>query len=554
MKRLAITILAAVLSTTVAFAQGSSVSDIDIDVLLSGNGTALITERWDVDIHRGTEWYLVRDNLGSMRISDLSVSDETGRPYVYEGGWDIHRDLAGKAGRCGIVSKDNGCEICWGLGSYGVHTFTVRYTMTNAVQALEDCCCLHIQFVSPGISPYPEHAKVTLRSEEHGFNEDNTGIWAFGYKGQVQFEDGAIVAETQEPFRSDEYSMIVLARFGSSLFTPAVSVPKAFQDVLDTAFEGSSYEEYLENQKKEKIRLIIFVLLFSVIVVLAVLSAIRTKRKQNMRFFGVAKTKEIGYERDLPFNGDLLETRYVINRGRQSSLAGESCTASALILRMIDSGVLNVTKDSRGKVLIGFTEGADTASMPDSQKTFYDFLKEAAGEDGILKEKEFTKWSLANADRVDGWAKRLTPEAGRKLMQDGYLYGDTFTAEGQKHARRVIGFNRYLKEFTLLNERSTAEITLWRDYIIYAALYGIAAKVAKELRDIDPKMFEEMVGYDYPTIKNLIYLSNRMGVGMTTSVMDANHQTSGSVGGHGGFSSFGGGGGFGGGGFGGGAR
>lgn len=554
MKRLISTISAAVLSIAAVFAQSSSVYDIDIDVVLRTDGAALITERWDVDIHRGTEWYLVRDNLDGMQISGISVNDESGMSYYFEGEWNINRNLQEKAGRCGIVSKSNGCEICWGLGSYGKHVYTVRYTMANAVLAMDDYDCLHVQFVSPGINPYPQHAKVTIRKDGGAFDEGNTGIWAFGYRGTVNFEEGTIVAETDEPFRSDDYSMIVLARFDSSLFSPTLSAPGPFQDVLDTAFNGSSYEEFLQNEKKERIRFYLILALMCLVAVFAVLGAIAAKRRQNMRFFGVKKTSEIGYERDLPFDGDLLETRYVMLRGSSNSPLGEGGLASALILKMIKDGQLIVINDGKGKPQIGFKEGADTESMPESQRQFYNFLKEAAGDDGILKEREFSRWSAANVTEVNDWIHGLTPVAAGRLVEDKYLRGDTFTDEGKVHARRVIGFKKYLKDFTLLGERSTAEVALWRDYIIYAALFGIAAKVAKELRDIDPKAFEEMVGYDYNTMRNVIYISDNMGMRMTAAVSDANMQTSSSVGGHGGFSSFGGGGGFHGGGFGGGAR
>ena len=94
---------------------------------------------------------------------------------------------------------------------------------------------------------------------------------------------------------------------------------------------------------------------------------------------------------------------------------------------------------------------------------------------------------------------------------------------------------------------------LWHDYIVFASLYGIADKVAKELKDINPEAFETAVGMDYPTMNNVVYISNNMANSITSAVV-SHAQTSVSVGGGGGFSSFGGGGGFSGGGFGGGSR
>ena len=88
-----------------SFAQ-SQVDSVKIYVELQDDGSALIRERWVIDVSDNiTEWYLGRENLGTMQILDFKVSDESGRKYVYEGtGWDIHRSRSDKAGRCGIVT------------------------------------------------------------------------------------------------------------------------------------------------------------------------------------------------------------------------------------------------------------------------------------------------------------------------------------------------------------------------------------------------------------------------------------------------------------------
>ena len=102
----------------------SQVDSVRIDVELQDDGSAIIHERWVIDVAGDiTEWYLGKENLGRMEIRDFSVTDESGREYVSEGTrWDIHRSRESKAQRCGIVPKGDGCELCWGVGSSGKHT------------------------------------------------------------------------------------------------------------------------------------------------------------------------------------------------------------------------------------------------------------------------------------------------------------------------------------------------------------------------------------------------------------------------------------------------
>lgn len=526
--------------------------DVDISVALSDDGSALIREVWDLDISTGTEWYLVRSNLGDIRIKDLTVTDETGLAYINEGEWDVNRSMAQKAGRCGIVHKNDGCEICWGLGSYGHHVYTVNYTMTNAVKSMNDYDALHIQLVSPGIRPRIYHARVTVSADGKELNDDNTGIWAFGYEGTVDFKEGSIVAETDGPFITDEYSMIVLARFNKGLFHSASRIDADFQDKLDTAFNGSSYEEYLKEQKAAKVGEIILAVIAFLTIGLSVLAAKLAVRSRNKRMFGVASLKDIGYERDLPFDGNLLETRYVL--GKCNKITSESAIASAMILRMIKNGQLDLTYDEKGKTLISFATNANLDSLSGPEKELYAMMQEASGSDLILQNREFSRWSARHTSKVSAWVDSLPVAGQSKMIEDNYLEGRTYTAEGQKHARRTIGFKNFLKDFTILEERKSTEVALWHDYIVMAALFGIADKVAKELKDIDPKAFEEYVGLPYPVMRNVIYSTDNMGSAITAAKVRQQQQTASSVGGHGGFSSFGGGGGFSGGGFGGGAR
>ncbi|MBP5708560.1 MAG: DUF2207 domain-containing protein, partial [Bacteroidales bacterium] len=197
----------------------STIRDIDIVVDLYYDGSAKITERWDVSATSGTEWYLVKGNLGDIVISNLSVTDETGRKFINEGKWDIDRSISEKAGRCGIVSKGKDYnEICWGIGNYGDHVFTVTYSMSNFVKSMNDYDAFNFQFISDELSANPRHAKVTIRADED-FNYESTKIAGFGFYGDINIVDGDIVAESSQSFTS-ESSVIVLARFNKGIFEP----------------------------------------------------------------------------------------------------------------------------------------------------------------------------------------------------------------------------------------------------------------------------------------------------------------------------------------------
>ena len=107
-------------------------SNLDIRVVLSPNGDARITETRQMRIDsEGTECYIVIGNLSGSEVRDLTVTDETGTEYQNIGKWDIDRSRRQKQNRCGIVSKHDGYELCWGLGDSGDRTYIISYTVTR---------------------------------------------------------------------------------------------------------------------------------------------------------------------------------------------------------------------------------------------------------------------------------------------------------------------------------------------------------------------------------------------------------------------------------------
>ena len=168
-------------------AQGQAVRtirDVDTRVQLQKDGSAWVTQVWEAEAgHSGTEFYIPVGNLGSMTIGQFSVS-ENGVAYQSLGeDWDVDRSRSWKTGKCGIVPKHNGVELCWGLGESGWHTWTIRYRLSGLVQAYEDADAFNYMFVNKGMDPAPEHAKVTIvpAFDCPRWEVNSPRVWAFGF-------------------------------------------------------------------------------------------------------------------------------------------------------------------------------------------------------------------------------------------------------------------------------------------------------------------------------------------------------------------------------------
>jgi uncharacterized membrane protein YgcG len=544
------------------FAVDWDIHDINVNIRLYRDGSAIVNEIWNLTAGEGTEVYVPRTNLGDIEISDFSVSDETGEIYAFEQRWDTERSLARKAGRCGFNRIARGLELCWGLGSYGTHTYNIRYKMSNVVKSLNDYDMLHLQLVNDEMAAPPTHVKVTIEAQNAQLDTSWVRAWGFGFIGNTSFEDGKVVLESTEHFRY-ESSVIALLRFDKGVFEPESVQDKDFQTVLDSAFEGSDFADNRPQKTwKEKLRDLLLsfgtVLLMFFIFLLPffrMLNGDKLSRRQKRKILGGPADK-VAWYRDLPFRGDIYKTDYILDlleTKRQSN-----GLVSAMILRMIESGYLLVKKDEKGKVEISFDDTKDTSQLGQHELGLYDMMRQASGSDLILQDKEFSKWSqrTRSQDTIRLWANGINLDAKRALRLDNVVTGKKFSEQGKVEAQRVMGFKNFLNDFTLSSERESVEVGLWKDYLVYASLYGIADKVAKELKDIDPKVFEQVMAYDYTTFNDVVRMTNSLSRSLTNARY-APQAYSGPTGGYRGFgggTSFGGGGGFSGGGHGGGVR
>lgn len=559
MRRFALTFIAALAFASAVFAGDWDIHDISVNVRLYKDGSAVVKEIWDLTAESGTEVYVPRENLGGSEISGLSVMDEEGVPFKFEEDWDVDWSFKHKAGRCGFNRTSSGVELCWGLGSYGRHQYTVQYLMTDAVRSLNDYDYLHMQLVNDEMDFPPAHVKVSIEAVDSPLDTSWVRMWGFGYEGTTGFEDGKAVFESTEHFQYMS-SVIALLRFDKGVFGPGMSVEKDFQEVLDGALVGADFGTDAEpepfwKQILSALSSLLFFVLIPLFAIAKLANAGRLSRRQKRKILG-SDPEKVDWYRDIPYDGDIYMTDFVLNKfevKRQSN-----AIASAIILRLLQKGYLVARKDDKGRVEILFDQTKDPSGLGRHERGLYDMMKEASGSDIILQDKEFSRWSASNAHKaaVRSWADGIEKDARASIVASGDFAGLKFTPKGYEGCRRVFGFKNFLRDYTLVNIRESAEVGLWQDYMVYAALFGIADKVAKELKDINPQAFEEVVVYDYPMMNDVIRMTNNMARSITNAryVQPSTGTASSSWGGFGGHSSFGGGGGFYGGGHGGGVR
>ena len=542
---------------------------LDIRVVLSRNGDARITETRQMTIDsEGTECYIGIGTPDGSEVRDLTVSDESG--YVFEnvGAWDVDRSRSWKAGKCGIVNKHGGCELCWGLGDSGERTYITTYTYTNLVHAHSDYDAIRHVFLDEGVSPKPDEARLTIVAAPEfpdsvsgelcapAFNEDNCAIWGFRFGGEIAFtKDGTIESWNTEPFGRSG-AMYIMVRFNKGLFEPVVHENDTFEEKQNQAFEGSDYYNYDSGYGgggdafSDAMGLVgLFCTVFGFFI-LPIVGGIwyfvyvwRARKKVN---------KNLLWYRDIPLKGNLQAANDMLNAYKYFG-ADYNNLLSACILKLINMGAISIESrlGARGKTEQNFVihELPDTGDQPMLLRKVHNIFKLAAGSDTILEPKELKTFmrSTKNESITDSFISTLHTKTGISAYKDRL-----------DEVRQVYGLKKFLKEFTLLDERGVGEVKLWKDYMIYATLFGIADQVIADMKKINPEYFNmdqvaDQMANDMtlPMIRSTLLNSTSRAVANKAAREAQAHRVSG----RGGHTSWGGGGGgFSGGGFGGGVR
>lgn len=526
----------------------NNVSEIDIDVTVRDDGSAYVVQNWYGNFDEGTENY-IPISTEDISVSNFAVSDKYGA-YSFADDWNIEADFEDKARKCGINETADGIELCFGISEYGENRYAIEYVVKDFIKSYTDFDGTNFMFVNPDMSTFPTDGHINIVLENGvALNEDNSGIWAFGYDGTVEFQNGAVAATTEQKLTGSD-SMIVMLRLNKGIIFPETETGISFDEVKYRAFEGSDYDyEYEEAGVLETI--IGFVVLFGIVALIIVVIMFLMKRKKAIKKFYA----EAEYFRDVP-NGGKIEISYYLAQNFDVSNE-ESLIIGTLILSMINKGVLEPQVDEKINFLGKVKESVNLKLMkkPDTEaeSNLYNLLSISAGDDGILQEKELEKYSYKNPEEINKFIDYV-----KKIGENEFVSAGGFTNgagncikdlsdKGKSELAEIMGLKKYLEDFTLIAERDIKETIIWKDYMVYATLFGISEKVMKQLENVYPDKMPEIESYNRNVVIAASY--HRSMYRSSQKAMQARRTSGG-----GGRASIGGGGGFSGGGSGGGSR
>ena len=490
----------------------NNIYNIDINVNLQKDGSAVIDEVWVVRGSDGTEWYKVLNNLGNSEISNFKVLMDY-KELTYKDNWDINASLKEKALYYGINNTSQGIELCFGKYDYKKHTFILHYTLSNMVFNTSDSQVLYFKFIDKLSNV--NFIKYNLTISSYYEFPDDLDVWGYGYKGYAYVENGKIKMSNVEDEDMNNKYVVSLVKFPLGTFNTDNKFSKynSFQDVYNEARKGSFNYDY-DKDKSVSIIITLIISFFSVfIIIAAIINGIHSG-------YGYINNKKIDKKktpmfRDIPCNKDIYYANALISLNTGLFKYKESNILGAILLKWVrEDKIIFKKKDDKDTNIIDLTK--NPTFEYDLEKLLFDIMYEASG-DGILETKEFEKWCRRHYEKFLNVFNNITNDGVSKLKNEGHVYKRTNKAECKKKdvmddkiyvdSSRLYGLKLYLTEFSRMDTKEVMEVKLWDEYLMFAYLFGIADKVAKQFKNLYPEVMEQMenANIDYNT---LIFVNN----------------------------------------------
>ena len=528
----------------------NEIEGINKFIKVDNNGNAKIVEIWKVDMDKGTEIYLPYDNLEDSEFKNLTVTDDRGINYETVSNWNPKASFEEKKDKCGINQTEKGIELHWGISEYGKREYRITYDLTNFVVQGSDYQFTYM-CLQPKMSNLPIK-NLTIKIEGiDKFSTDNIEFWSYGNNGVINIEDGLIVFDSKGRLYAEDY-MTTLIKYKNKIFNTTSYDNRSFDQIKNIAMDGTKSIN-VKEVVSFALTFLVFLPLFIFIFKTITKSLTETKYIYKKPTGKIEKNiKKISYQREIPCDGDIKRICYILKL--VGMLKDESVLLGAYILQWKKKGFIEIYKNEEksNSVEIKFLtqsiktdddiekklwkimlEAAKTTSMADFEKQILRFAQKYIHDKQeiddviekdeksklILEANEFNKYCSVNYQEVLEIFYEFIESERNRLLKDSFIktdykrfkilfkkysiYREFFTEKMNEEVKNIIGFKKFLLDYSLINEREGIEVELWDQYLIIAEILGIADKVEKQYENV------------YTKYKDLRYMSEREDIYIT---------------------------------------
>lgn len=462
-------------------ANAETINSIDMDVSLNSDGSADVFETWDVNATEGTEYYHTFQKLNNSKISDFTVCDEN--ECYEETKWNINASLKEKAYKYGYnyINDDNGVELCFGKSSYGKHTYSLSYHISNFVTRIDDADIIMSNMFEAGLDI--NSASIEIHPYEYIENMNVKTYKKIGSEisnGEININSNGVLAKGE--------SMSFIIKFPKNTFNT-------------DSVEDGNYSEWLKKADlyyggiydlKELIWSILSSIIYSLLgfYILCIYLPFKSSKMS-----GSIKLKYGKKGRNLPIfvkptskilTSDIYREYWLFcNYFRWMST---DQIYNVVLLKWVIDG--NIEVKTEGKKEYIYLKKEPEFYL---EKKIYDIYKEASKDNIVSLDDLRTSCKKdKNIISLSGWLIEVLDYENNELIKEGkltpinkgrktiYLVNDSMYDEALE-MKKLYKYMKKSKDFNNLADSQDIN-----SYILYAALFLLKSKKIQQIQKLNP--------------------------------------------------------------------
>lgn len=533
MKKLFLVLLMLLGLTTPVYADDVELIETIVDATIHQDGSATITETWNIDFDgMFTQYERVIPLISGEKITDIHVyvdgieSQETsvregrrpaGHYYVYRGNDELVLYIYMEA-------------------NYTRKSFTIEYTTNKAVMCYSDVLEFNRYMIGDDWEYDIGKVSGTISFPQVPNMNEDIYVWGHGpANGVVDIQSNHSIYYECEDYPSNTALSIRLL-LPSELFNMEKINKEFLSKILDEEETYAKKEAAL--QKWKKIKIFGSAGIGSIIGFGAVIYLWIKKRRISKE---IKPTLEVEYYRELPSSlspSEVIDLMNYVGHDFDEKNKFASTLMSLSLKGLIDFEEYETegffSNKKRTKLLVKDNKEA-LDQLKEHESILYNFVKRA-GNDGVTTFEEIDRYTTASPLRCKEILDSFRTTSYALVQKEGYfdlrvktghlllisfaliiigaitiaflpffgipvaiggvvslvLSGTTkrYTQKGIDEVVLWEAFERFLKEFTLMDEKELPELAVWEEYLVYATAMGMGEKILKQLPEKYPEFYE----------------------------------------------------------------
>ena len=524
---------------THVYAGDLELKNLSYDVTLNADGSANVTETWDISIEDTNTLFKTFEidsskYSGIENVSLVEITNGTRKNFsqIYQEKYHVDKDCF-----YALRNSSGDFEIAWGVhedNSYARRTFEMSYTIVDAVKNYFDCSEFYWQFIGTDSAIPAKKVTGTITLPTSVVNLDDFRVWAHGpLNGNISKISNNTASFEVENLAS--HTMLEV-RIVTPTYIFSNNYNFSYQDKLSQILGQEQTWAQEANRKREAIarrqqimeivKICFFTLTNIVGIILAIVLIKKTKayKLELQKTPNYKPTTPSKYFREIPNENATPAQAAFLYYFKNSSFSFHA--SNVFSATMLDTSLLPKAELEIYEILEKVN-----SSKEFTMKDFESYCKKHSSS-FLSKYNSMETYAKKEAESQGNYDKNLYQQYNNWLAKGfGYLFlsivsipfmivnvipsiiciiycfkisgrYNTLTQKGIDEKEAWIGLKNYMQDFSMMKEKEVPELVLWEKYLVFATAFGIADTVLKQLKVIYPQ-FNDV---DYMTSHGYAYL------------------------------------------------